>query len=194
VFVPRRRTELLVRSASELLGVADRSSPLTVVDLCCGSGAVGAALQAAFPPVELHSVDIDASALRSARRNLIGPVYQGDLYRPLPPSLRGRVDVLVANAPYVPTGSIPFLSRDARLHEAWVALDGGSDGLDVPSGRLLVETSERQAPQLVESFLAHGLVPLVTGDAGLDATVVLGRRREPSGGDENPQTAKTLPP
>ena len=95
-------------------------APVVIVDLCCGSGAVGAALLAALGSVELHAVDIDAAAVRCARRNVApagGRVYQGDLYQPLPPALRGRVDVLVANAPYVPTESVALLPPEARLHE-----------------------------------------------------------------------------
>ncbi len=176
VFVPRRRTEFLVHQAVAVVWLngghdsADNPAsralarpPAVVVDLCCGSGAVGAALVATLDRVELHAVDIDPAAVRCARRNVAahgGQVYEGDLYAPLPATLRGRVDVLVANAPYVPTEAIGLLPAEARLHEARVALDGGADGLDVlrrviaaapqwlaPGGHLLVETSERQAPQ-----------------------------------------------
>lgn len=55
----------------------------------------------------------------------------GDNCEPLPASLRGRVDILVANAPYVPTESIRLMPPEARIHEPRMALDGGSDGLDV---------------------------------------------------------------
>ena len=131
VFVPRRRTELLVR---ESVGLARRVDGPVVVDLCCGSGAVGAAIAAALPSVELHAVDIDPVAVRCASRNLAGAgasVYEGDLDAPLPITLAGRVDVLVANAPYVPSGEIGMLPREARVHEPRTALDGGTDGLDV---------------------------------------------------------------
>ena len=100
VFVPRRRTEFLVGQATALARPG-----AVVVDLCCGSGAVGAALVAALDRVELYAVDLDPTAVRCARRNVAaagGQVYEGDLYDPLPATLRGRVDVLVANAPYVP--------------------------------------------------------------------------------------------
>nr|BFE78574.1 hypothetical protein GCM10020093_011750 [Planobispora longispora] len=75
---------------------------------------MGAALAAALDRVELHAVDIDPVAVRCARRNVAaagGRVYEGDLYRPLPATLRGRVDVLVASAPYVPTGEVGLLPR-----------------------------------------------------------------------------------
>ena len=58
-------------------------------------------------------------------------VLQGDLYEPLPDSLAGRVDLLLANAPYVPSGSIRLMPPEARLYESRLALDGGLDGLDV---------------------------------------------------------------
>ena len=96
VFVPRRRTELLVRQA-----VALGRAGAVVVDLCCGSGAVGAAVGAALDGVELYAVDVDPVAVRCARRNLAasgGRVFDGDLYGPLPDTLLGRVDVVVANA------------------------------------------------------------------------------------------------
>ncbi|MGP3983421.1 putative protein N(5)-glutamine methyltransferase [Streptomyces sp. KR80] len=194
VFVPRRRTEFLVRQAAALTGpAAAPSGPRpVVVDLCCGSGAVGAALAAALDGVELYAVDIDPTAVRCARRNIAaagGQVYAGDLYEPLPPALRGRVDALVANAPYVPTEAIGLLPPEARLHEPRVALDGGSDGLDVqrrvaaaaprwlaPGGHLLVETSELQAPQTVETLARNGLIPRVARSAALNATVVIGTR------------------
>ena len=128
VFVPRRRTEFLVRQAAALARRADARRPAVVVDLCCGSGALGAALVAALGQVELHAADIDPAAVRCARRNIAaaGQVYEGDLYDPLPATLRARVDILVANVPYVPAEEIGLLPAEARVHEARVALDGGA--------------------------------------------------------------------
>ena len=196
VFVPRRRTEFLVRRAIALAarppGPAGPASAATlvVVDLCCGTGAVGAALAAALHPGELHASDIDPAAVACARRNLAaygGHVYQGDLYEPLPSVLRGRVGLLAANVPYIPAGQIGLLPAEARLHEPRVALDGGTDGLDVlrrvaaaapewlaPGGHLLTETSERQAAQAAEIMAGSGLAPQVASSAELSATVVIG--------------------
>jgi release factor glutamine methyltransferase len=187
VFVPRRRTELLAREAAALARPG-----AVVVDLCCGSGAVGVAVAAAVPGVELHAADVDPAAVRCARRNVAavgGQVYEGDLDAPLPPALAGRVDVLVANAPYVPTDAVGLMPPEARLHEPRVALDGGSDGLDVqrrvaaaaprwlaPGGHLLIETSKRQASHTAAAIAAAGLTAQVVHAAELDATVVIGRR------------------
>ena len=188
VFVPRRRTELLVHQAAALLP-PDVGS--VVVDLCCGSGAVGAALVAAVPGVELHAADLDSAAVRCARRNLgpAGRVYEGDLFEPLPGSLRGRIDVLVTNVPYVPTAEIGLLPPEARVHESRVALDGGADGLDVlrrvsggarewlaPGGHVLIETSEQQAPEALRVLAGDGLDPRVVRSDELNATVVVATR------------------
>jgi release factor glutamine methyltransferase len=186
VFVPRRRTAFLVAVAT------GAPSPRVVVDLCCGSGAVGAALFAVLGQVELYAVDIDPAAVRCARRNLAGTgasVYHGDLYQPLPATLRGRVDLLVANAPYVPSSAVDLMPPEARVHEPLLALDGGVDGLDVlrrvvaaaprwlaPGGRLLVETSDEQAAQLLADVAATGLTPSLAADPERGATVVTGTR------------------
>jgi release factor glutamine methyltransferase len=196
VFVPRRRTEFLVQQA--LLLVRGDSIPpdppgtparpgAVIIDLCCGAGAIGAALAVVVDQAEVHAVDIDPAAVRCARRNVPGHVYQGDLYQPLPARLRGQVGILAANVPYVPTGEIGFLPPEARAHEPLVALDGGPDGLDVlrrvaagapdwlaPGGHLLIETSERQAPLAGAIFAAAGLTARAAGSADLDATVVIG--------------------
>jgi release factor glutamine methyltransferase len=185
VFVPRRRTELLVGQAADLV-----RSGSVVVDLCCGSGAVGVAVAASVAGVELHAADLEPAAVRCARRNVEpagGFVHEGDLFAALPAALRGRVDVLVVNAPYVPTGAIGLMPPEARDHEPRLALDGGADGLDVqrrvatgsgewlaPGGHLLIETSERQAPLTAAAFAGNGLKPRTVTSPDLDATVVIG--------------------
>jgi release factor glutamine methyltransferase len=205
VFVPRRRSEFLVRQAVAVaLAAAAQAGPKSspdqpgpqyrpvIVDLCCGSGALGLAVASALESAELHAADIDAAAVACARQNVTpigGQVYQGDLYEPLPARLRGRVDVLVVNAPYVPTGEIAFMPPEARLHEPPIALDGGSDGVDVHrrvagaasgwlahDGKLLIETSDRQAATTAAAMTESGLVPVITRDDDCDATVVIGSR------------------
>ncbi|WP_217140093.1 putative protein N(5)-glutamine methyltransferase [Streptomyces sp. AC627_RSS907] len=187
VFVPRRRTEFLVSEA-----LAHAPDAAVVVDLCCGSGAVGAALAAALDRPEVHAADIDPAAVRCARGNLAdagGRVYAGDLFDALPGALRGRVDILAANVPYVPTGEVALLPAEARDHEPLVALDGGTDGLDVlrrvaaeaprwlaPGGCLLVETSQRQAPAAVDAFTRGGLTTRLAVCEESYAHVVIGVR------------------
>ncbi|MER6459125.1 putative protein N(5)-glutamine methyltransferase [Streptomyces sp. NPDC001288] len=194
VFVPRRRTEFLVDQA-----LAQAPDASVVVDLCCGSGAVGAALAAALGSAELHAADIEPAAVDCARRNLApygGNAHLGDLFGALPAALRGRVGILAANVPYVPSGEVALLPAEARDHEPLAALDGGGDGLDVlrrvaagapewlaPGGCVLVETSERQADAAVRAFAAAGLTARLAVSEELYANVVIGvLGPEPAGG------------
>lgn len=206
VFVPRRRSELLVREAAEraaaLAGSAPAGGAVLLVDLCCGCGALGGAvaarLLAAGHDVELHAADIDPVAVACAHDNLKalagdGPgtgrlaahTYGGDLAGPLPADVGGRVDVLVANAPYVPTAAISMMPPEAREHEPHAALDGGGDGLATlrrvidlapallrPGGYLLVETGEGQVAPAVGHMTAAGLTTTVLTDEDLGATAL----------------------
>ena len=184
VFVPRVRTELLAEQALVLV-----TPGAVAVELCCGVAAVAAVLQADGRVGELYAADIDPAAVGYARRNVTEPgvVLVGDLYDPLPSGLRGRVDLLVANAPYVPTGAIALMPREARDHEPLVALDGGADGVDVqrriitgspawlrPGGSLLIETGREQAVITAGEMRAAGLTATVVTDDERDATVVIG--------------------
>jgi release factor glutamine methyltransferase len=185
VFVPRFRSEFLVREAAALARPG-----AVVLDLCCGSGALGAALRSLVDVGELYAADILPAAVRCARGNLPGAqVFQGDLFEPLPGELRGRVDILLANTPYVPSDEIAFLPAEAREHEPRVTLNGGADGLDLqrrvaaeaaqwlaPGGHVLVEATEWQAPMTVAAFVAGGLTTRVTTDEDWGATVVIGTR------------------
>jgi len=197
VFVPRRRTELVLGQASAALvddaaPVDEGDGPATrspaVLELCCGAAAVATVLAAEHPGLDLWATDLDPAAVHCARRNLDGrgTVVRGDLFDGLPPSLRGRFRVIAANAPYVPTGAISSLPPEARLHESSLALDGGADGLDLhrriaaevgewlaPGGTLVLETSERQAPDTQEALVAAGLRARVVRDDEIDGTVVV---------------------
>lgn len=187
VFVPRGRTALLVAAAAAVAG----PSP-AVLDLCCGSGAAALVLHGRVAPRWLAAADIDPAAVACARRNLGPldvPVYQGDLFAPVPAEWRGRLDLVVANAPYVPSDAVALMPAEARLYEAPVALDGGSDGLAVlrrvaagaaqwlaPGGHLAVEVSAGQAETLRAVLDRAGLVPTLVHDDDLDATAMTARK------------------
>lgn len=127
VFVPRPETELLVDHV--LAEVAARPGRSLVVDLCTGSGAIAVAVATEAPGAEVHAVELDAAAHAWAARNVEGTGVQlhlGDAADCLP-GLTGRVDVVVANPPYVPAGTPlpPEVGADPAS-----ALYAGSDGLD----------------------------------------------------------------
>lgn len=186
VFVPRRRSEVLVTA-----GLDGLSPGALVVDVCCGSGAVGAAI-ASRHRITLHATDLDPVAARCASANLAaygGTTYCGDLFDPLPLALRGKVSVIVANAPYVPSDQIALMPPEARDHEPRLALDGGADGVALhrriataapewlaPAGRLLIETSRPQADLTIAAMTEAGLRAAVTRDAEIGGTAVIGRR------------------
>jgi release factor glutamine methyltransferase len=195
VFVPRRRSELLVRLAVAALAHDGGCSP-AVVDLCCGSAALGAAVAAACERggwasgrLELHAADLDPAATAYARRNLApwgGRVHTGDLFAALPETLRGRVGVIVANAPYVPTDAIALMPPEARDHEPRASLDGGADGLAlhsriaaeagewlVPGGTLVIEVGRRQVAPALALLAEAGLAARAEEDGDLDATAIV---------------------
>jgi release factor glutamine methyltransferase len=184
VFVPRVRSGLLVR-----LGAEAAPPNGLVVDLCCGSGALGLAVRHRVPGIALHAADIDPVAVACARESLGENVYLSDLFEALPAALRGRVDVLLANVPYVATRHIDLLPAEAREHEPRTALDGGDDGLAVfravaagaaewlaPRGVLLSEITEAQAETAREIAAGNGLTATITTDDDLDSLAIIVRK------------------
>ena len=190
VFVPRRRTEGLVGLALDLLGPASSVAAPVAVDLCCGTGAIAAALAAGLPAAEVHAADLDPDAVACARLNLDpARVHGGDLWAALPAGLRGRLDLVACNAPYVPSDEIALMPPEARDHEHRVALDGGGDGLALhrrvavdargwlaPGGWLLIETSTHQAGRTAQACTDGGLEAQVWTDDDLGSTVVRAQR------------------
>ena len=185
VFVPRRRTHLLARAAA-----AHAHPGAVLLELCCGVGPVAAIVADDGEAAEVHLADVDEVALRCARVNVPrGRVHLSDLYADLPADLQGRVDVLAANAPYVPREQLALMPAEARDHEPTIALDGGKDGVEVhrrivagagewlsPSGVLLIETSAAQAPLTCAELFDAGFSTVVVTDREVDGCVVLGTR------------------
>lgn len=185
VFVPRRRTELLARTALARAAAVDRP---VVVEMCCGVAPVAACFEG-DDRVEVHVADLSEPALACARLNApAATLHLGDLYDALPAALAGRVDVLAANAPYVPTGRIASMPAEARDHEPRAALDGGDEGVDLhlrlaagalgwlaPGGVLLVETSPAQAALTTAAMEQGGLTTEVLVDDEVGGCVAVGR-------------------
>ena len=184
VYVPRPQTEPLARRAATLLapgGVA--------VDLCTGSGAVAVVLAAAVPSARVVATELEDNAVACARANGV-EVFAGFLDEPLPGSLEGRVDVLTAVVPYVPTDELRLLPRDVRAYEPRLALDGGVDGTDLlaevvqrsprwlrPGGWLLLELGGDQAERLGGALHDAGFeTPEVLVDEEGDPRAICARR------------------
>ena len=198
VFLPRRRSEALVEVADRHLSAPGRDRSVTVLDLCCGTGALGVALahrlRARGFDVDVVLADHDhraTAASRATLRDLLpttvsGRAVTGDLFDPVPPELRGRVDVLLANVPYVPTSAVALLPREARDHEPRHALDGGPDGLAVlrrvsagagewlaPAGMLLAEVTASQAAAALRALAGSDRSVRVVRDEDRDVSVVV---------------------
>jgi release factor glutamine methyltransferase len=185
VFVPRRRTEALVAAA-----LASLPEHATVIELCCGSGAISALLLHRRPGLHVYAADIDPVAVTCAQKNLPdATVLEGDLFAPLPASLKGQVHVIVANTPYVPSDEIALMPPEARDHEPRHTLDGGPDGLallrqiaaEAPAwlglgGGLLIEVNTGQLDAATAAFRDAGLV--ASSAIAADGTAIaIGRRR-----------------
>jgi release factor glutamine methyltransferase len=165
VLVPRPETEGLFDIATKMV-----RNPEVVVDLCTGSGALALALKQEFPSAAVFATDISEDAISVAvenkhRNSLDVYLAAGDLYDPLPASLLGEVDLLVANPPYVSEAEFDSLPEDVK-REPRVALVAGRTGLVViqrigasasrwlrPGGVLVCEIGERQGIWAASSFL-----------------------------------------
>lgn len=170
VLIPRPETEQVVEVAlEELDGMARGQERLTVVDLGTGSGAIALSFARERTGVEVWAVDASREALDVARANLAGlggfaatrvRMVQGDWWDALPVGLRGRVDLVVSNPPYISSDEMESLEPEVRDWEPREALEAGPAGLeDVerilagapawlgPAGRAVIELAPHQADQ-----------------------------------------------
>jgi release factor glutamine methyltransferase len=183
VYVPRWQSEQLARRA-----VARLPHDGVAVDLCTGAGAIARTLISNRPGARVYASDVDERAVACAAANGV-EAYCGDLFVPLPRDLEGRVDVVVAVVPYVPTPELPLLQRDTFAFESPLAYDGGADGTEVlrrvmrdsprflrGGGALLLELGGVQADALRDELARLGYVDvsvLVDDDGdvrGIEAT------------------------
>ena len=173
VFIPRSETERLVEAAADLLGGSDQRLLAPVaVEIGCGTGVVGISLALELPRLTVHATDINPQAVELTRHNAhaLGvearvEVHQGSRCDPVPGHLKGEVDLLVSNPPYIRRADIEGLSGEVKDHEPHTALDGGEDGLDFyhalaalmgrwlrPGGHIAVEIGDDQGPGVREIF------------------------------------------
>jgi release factor-specific protein-(glutamine-N5) methyltransferase len=154
VLIPRPETEVLVDTGLPAIdaALAERGEAI-VVDLCTGSGCIALSVAQERPGARVTASDISpvacAVAAENAERLDLAErlrVCEGDLFSALPSELKGTVDVLIANPPYVPSADIVELPAEVAGFEPHLALDGGEDGLDVYR-RILAEGREWLRPQ-----------------------------------------------
>ena len=163
VLIPRPETELLAEEA--IAELKKRPFP-KVLDLCTGSGAIAAAVAANVPNVKVIAAELSPKAFMLARVNLRPygsvKVLRGDLFAALPED-ELPFDAILSNPPYIPSEVIPTLSREVKDYEPAIALDGGTDGLDIikriieeapghlkPQGLLLMEIGFDQGTAVTE--------------------------------------------
>lgn len=195
VFIPRPETEILVDAALEALSGLE--APL-VADLCTGSGAVAVSIAYEHPGAVLVATDVSEQAVTAARRNSLYAgvaervqLFQGSLFEPVSREFLGRMDVVVSNPPYIPTGMVRGLPEEVLGFEPMAALDGGADGLDVarmiadeaiewlkPGGLLAMEVDETRAQAMAEEMHSGYECVEVRKDLTGRDRIVVGNKRE----------------
>ena len=200
VLIPRPDTETLVENVLQLARHQSGLESPRVLDLCCGSGCIAAAIAHHLKSAVITATDVSAAAVALARRNieklgLSGRVLieQGDLFDPLAKMVDVQpFDLIVANPPYIPTAQVPALDRSVREYEPLQALDGGPDGLalhrrilaDAPSrlksgGRIYLEIAFDQGPlalQAARSYDAYDDFRILKDYGGRDRVLTARRR------------------
>ncbi|HID11488.1 MAG TPA: peptide chain release factor N(5)-glutamine methyltransferase [Candidatus Latescibacteria bacterium] len=194
VFIPRPETEVLVEATLKRLD--GMSSPM-VADVGTGSGNIAIALAHNIKGARIFATDISRQAIslarQNARRNEVSDRVKfllGDLLSPLRGSkLSGRLDAVVSNPPYVPTGELKDLPEEVR-HEDPMALNGGEDGIAFhrrlaresgaslrPGGFLAMEVGMGQAGKVAEILERWGWERIeVLDDLSGIGRVVVGRK------------------
>lgn len=170
---PRPDTETLVEAVLHVARGRPWSTPPHILDIGTGSGAILLALLAALPEATGLGIDIAPEAVAAATDNArrlgldgraafrVGDMFEG---------LERNFPIVVSNPPYIPSGDIPGLDPEVRLHDPLRALDGGPDGLDFyrriaaeaprflePGGLLAVEVGMGQAGDVAALFALSGL-------------------------------------
>lgn len=171
VLVPRPDTETLIETA---LALIPEDEELFLVDVGCGSGAIGLALAMDRPALKVFATDLSAEALACTKDNAAAlglssrvAVLRGSLLEPVPADR--SIDIVVSNPPYIPSADIDTLAPEVRDHEPRLALDGGEDGLDayrllIPAAAararraVIVEVGAGQAEAVSQMFTEAGLI------------------------------------
>ncbi|KAE9636301.1 MAG: release factor glutamine methyltransferase [Epulopiscium sp.] len=190
VLIPRQDTEILVETALELI---DRKKEFQVLDVCTGSGCIGISIAYYAPLSRVIGIDISEPALNVAEHNAkLNQVndrvhfIKSNLFKGVPEDLKGTIDMIVSNPPYIPTDEIKGLMKEVSEYEPTIALDGGKDGLDFyrfivkdgkeylkSGGILLFEIGYNQGDEVAWLLKSHGFnsVEIKKDLAGLNRVV-----------------------
>ncbi len=190
VLIPRPETESLVEIALDFVQ-KEPNPPGCLVDVGTGSGAIAITLACSWPQAQVYGLDISSKALAVARKNaaIHGVLPQvsllpSDLLAALPLEIQGKVDVIIANLPYIPSPEIAGLMADVKNYEPLLALDGGKDGLALyrqlvpqawrylrPGGLLLMEIASGQAQTLAQLMKTEWKIDILLDLAGRERIV-----------------------
>jgi release factor glutamine methyltransferase len=198
VLIPRPETELIIESA---LAIArDRHGPLTIIDLCTGSGCIAVSLAKELPSAQIIATDTSEKALGVARTNARAQnvaerirFFEGDLFEPLETlAVHGRVDIIVTNPPYIRAGDLNTLQAEVRDYEPETALIAGPDGTEVhrriigaaphylkPRGILIMEMGMGQSGALaamIREQEQYGSFEVLKDLAGIERVLVARKR------------------
>ena len=175
VLIPRPETELLVEVALQYVRRLASGSPVKVLDIGTGSGAISVCLAKEHAAAQIVAVDIspvalDVARLNAGRHGVADRIrfLPGDLFAPIK-SLLETFDLIVSNPPYIRSGELPWLAPEIREWEPTVALDGGPDGLDTyrriiaeghkylaTGGSIVLEIGADMAPDVADLFSRSG--------------------------------------
>ena len=194
--IPRPETEQLWELVTRLVPASLAS---VIVDIGTGSGALALALAHSYPQAEVIATDISPKALALARENIMAnrweagriDVREGDLFDAIPCSLRGEVDIVISNPPYVSESEWANLPAEVKA-EPYPALVAGPRGTEIlerlatevcewlrPSGTVVVEIGEAQADEIQEAFCAGGIAARIHNDLAGRPRFVWGGLLEP---------------
>jgi release factor glutamine methyltransferase len=201
VLIPRPETELVVESALKHIQPASR--PVTIIDLCAGSGCIAVSLAKALDAAHIFATDTSAPALTVARANARKHnvsdrirFLEGDLFVPLAGlGLQGMVDIIVSNPPYVRSGDLPALQPEVRDFEPELALIAGPKGTEIQQriidtapeflkkhGALIMEMGQGQSGALlriVNDAGRYDMSAIMKDLAGIERVIVAKKRERP---------------
>ncbi len=175
--LPRTAERVVLQEGSEVVQAID-APPISVLDLCTGSGCIACSIASEYPAAQVVALDISDEACNLARQNIAAlelddrvEVVQNDLLCGKVPRYQNSFDLIISNPPYIPSKVLSSLDREVVSFEPALALDGGEDGLDIfraflddafvclkPDGVLAVELFESCLERAADYAREHGFV------------------------------------